>query len=97
MIVYVSIGNTDDKLSQKDWALFQIDLQRLLHDAGGMFHGEWYSNPNSIYQNACICLELVDGLEPGLKIRLAQLAKKYRQESIAWAEVPATEFLGKKP
>lgn len=94
MIVYVSIGNSDDRLSQREWALYQIDLQQLLHDAGGLFHGEWYSNPNSIFQNACICMEIADAATPPLKIKLVMLAKKYRQDSIAWAIAPTTEFLG---
>lgn len=94
MIVYVSIGNSDDHLTQREWALFQIDLQQLLHDAGALFHGEWYSNPNSIFQNACVCMELPDALASGVKQKLIALAGKYVQDSIAWAHAPVTEFLG---
>lgn len=94
MIVYVSIGNSDDKLNQRDWALFQIELQEILHSAGGLFHGEWYSNPNSIFQNCCILVELDENRVPELKGVLAALAQEYRQDAIAWAHAPHTEFLG---
>lgn len=97
MIVYVSIGNSDDKLTQHEWAGFQIELQTTLQAAGGFFHGEWYSNPNSIFQNHCICLEVDDEEVPELKGNLAALAVEFRQDAIAWAEVSTTRFLGPEP
>lgn len=94
MIAYVSIGNSDDKLPQHDWAKFQIDLQSTLHAAGGYFHGEWYSSPNSIFQNHCICLEIDDDAVPELQGQLAALAVEYRQDAICWAPATSTQFLG---
>lgn len=90
MITYISIGNSDDKLTQGQWAVFMSDLHALVHDAcgeGTRCHGVWYSAPDSPFQNMCVCLELPDdpALAVGLKRTLASLAFRYRQDSIALA------------
>lgn len=94
MIVYVSVGNSDDKLSQRRWVLLQLEVKTAIHSAGALIHGEWYSGPDSIYQNACTCFEIDDAKVPELKGDLAGIAKIYEQDSIAWAQAPTTEFLG---
>lgn len=94
---YISIGNSDDKLTQAHWALFASDLRGLLDDlveAGGKVHGVWYSAPDSPYQNMCVCLELPDDerMLGRLKHTLASLAFRYRQDSIAFA-IAQTELI----
>lgn len=93
MIVYVSIGNSDDKLIQKRWSAFVYDVHDLL-EANGKLHGAWLSSPHSEYQNACWCVELVQPMVEKTKKTLIGLAKRYEQDSIAWAEAPVTRFLG---
>lgn len=94
MIVYISIGNSDDKLTQVEWAAFWIETGRALYVKGAYFHGVWTSETNSEYQNACWCVEFSDAEYMLLAIHdLKRLAGKYRQNSIAWAEVPETVFL----
>lgn len=95
MIVYVSIGNSDDKLNQEDWALFQQALDHALRSRGHI-HGAWYSLPNSPYQNACWCVEFVLPVVEPTKEFLTRMAYHYRQDSICWAEVPTTRFLGQE-
>lgn len=96
--VYVSIGNSDDKLTQQDWAEFYRKVNLLLrgNPAVKAVHGQWVSEPASAWQNACWCVEL-DAHAPAitrqLKGHLGVLARRYRQDAIAWAECPATEFL----
>lgn len=94
MIVYISIGNSDDKLSQREWANFLGSAWQLINtEKGAHVHGEWHSSPTSAYQNACWCVELSDGVTVGrLRAGLRHLAREYRQDSIAWA-VASTEFL----
>jgi hypothetical protein len=91
--VYISIGNSDDKLSQAKWAMFQLDVARALTTAGARYHGEWHSHPGSMWQNACWCVEIPPAAAGRLKDELGRLADVYQQESIAWAEAPTTEFL----
>lgn len=94
MIVYISIGNSDDKLSQRRWADFVADVHFLLEDAGRTVHGAWHSAPAAPWQNACWCLELPESVVERIKAQLAVIAGQYEQDSIAWAEVPSTDFLG---
>lgn len=88
--VYISIGNSDDKLSQREWARFCVQVRGAL---GGLsMHGAWFSLPGSEFQNACWCVVIPGDLVSHVRMRLHHLAAAYGQDSIAWA--PAhVEFL----
>jgi hypothetical protein len=98
MIVYISIGNSDDKLPQKEWADLIADIDDDVLRAAHVVHGRWFSAPDSAWQNACWCIEfpanVQDGRVASLKSDLTTRARTYGQDSIAWAEVQQTEFLG---
>lgn len=103
MIVYISIGNSDDKLSQRQWAEFYSNVAMRLHfpwtdtlDQNPVkeVHGQWASEPASQWQNACWCVDLAENDPEPLKKMLRFLAAQFGQDSIAWAEAPNTEFLG---
>lgn len=101
MIAYISIGNSDDKLSQMQWGKFYRKVDLVLQDVrrvGGQVHGRWTSEGSDYWQNACWCIELPDNPQyiDGLKDDLAILAETFGQDAIAWAEVLDTEFLSKK-
>jgi hypothetical protein len=52
------------------------------------------SQPIDVFQNACWCFELnYPPYLESLKYQLADIARKYNQDSIAWAVVQETEFL----
>ena len=96
---YVSIGNSDDKLTQQRWSEFQSDLRHYVLDeelAGNIQqHGVWYSSPTTPYQNMCICFTIPEGViaiavEHDMKEFLRGLAQEYGQNSIAWAEARTT-------
>lgn len=90
---YISIGNSDDKLTQIEWATFYRRTNLAIRDFAQAIHGQWVSEPASAWQNACWCAE-IDRRHVGvLKAELRQLAGEYRQDSIAWAEAPNVEFL----
>ncbi len=92
MFVYVSIGNSDDKLTQTEWSDFCYDVEKIISVT--RCHGAWFSRSDSPWQNACWLLEFLSGerIFGPVKTKLALLAPKYRQDSIAWA-VAETEFL----
>lgn len=90
--VYVSIGNSDDKLSQAKWAHFHSAVHLTLLDADAKLHGVWTSHATSPWQNACWCFDLRVDRREALRAELAKLAAWYRQDSIAWAEA-VTEFI----
>lgn len=108
MILYICAGNSDDKLTQKDWADLCWNVGRAVAGvgrSGGTVHGEWYSLPDCRWQSACWCVEFdpdrLGVAAPGNKVssvtwlrrRLAEIAKDYDQDSIAWGEVPNPEFI----
>ena len=93
MIVYISIGNSDDKLSQAEWANFVREVEEEIDSRTVGVHGRWFSSPRSPFQNACWCIELDHVKAAWIRRELARLARVYRQDSIAWAEAPATEFI----
>lgn len=99
-VVYISIGNSDDKLTQAEWHRYYTSVSLAIHRAAeapvGQVHGQWVSEPASAWQNACWALQLpaADVSIEHLKMRLAELAAEFRQDSIAWAVAPDTEFIG---
>lgn len=95
--VFICIGNSDDKLTQRDWACYQLDLRMLIQEHAEARHGDWHSFPDSIYQNACWCIEIQENDIPALKKGLRKLAAYYKQNSIAFNECTDTEFVGPEP
>jgi hypothetical protein len=93
MTVYVSIGNSDDKLCQVDWAGFVDQVGYAVRLESTVVHGAWLSGAADPWQNACWCFEVEPKDVNRLKATMRRLATTYGQDSIAWAEVPVTEFL----
>ncbi|SRR5213595_1689680 len=104
LTVYVSIGNSDDKLSQLEWYEFQQDVLSDIKEACARIFGVWYSEAVSPYQNMCVGFEISDVAlrddsrwyhDNVAKLRddLALLCEHFKQESIAWAVVQKTEFI----
>lgn len=94
--VYISIGNSDDRLPQIQWHSFWTGFRKIARGHAAYIHGEWLSIPVSPYQNACICLQITPDAIPDLKEALIALAAEFRQDSIAWARAE-TEFLAAAP
>lgn len=92
--VYVTCGNSDDKLSQNEWADFVGDVRGSLREFVQVTHGEWFSAGDSPWQNCCWCVELAPGRVEHLQNRLRTVARMYGLGSIAWAEAPNVEMLG---
>lgn len=96
--IYLSIGNSDNKLPQERWSDFQSDFQILINDLfygdKATVHGMWYSLPTASFQNMCICVEIpAQEDRHSLELSLRALCNEYEQDSIAWAEVPQTLFV----
>jgi hypothetical protein len=89
--VYISIGNSDDRLTQAEWSEFCRDVDGLVRRYAEV-HGAWYSLPSTKWQNACWCVafEPRSSLKRSTMEELAVISKRYRQHSIAWAEAKTT-------
>lgn len=93
VIVYVSIGNSDDKLTQAEWSNFVLQMSTEVVSHASTVHGAWFSLPTVRWQNACWCLEFTsEAAMMTARENTAILRKSYRQDSVAWA-VATTEFL----
>jgi hypothetical protein len=59
----ISIGNSDDKLTQVRWSDFIDEVRSLIDEADAdnriNVHGEWFSAPDQPWQNANWCIEIV--------------------------------------
>lgn len=86
--VFVQIRNSDDKLTQKRWAEFVADVAWTLRHLGTHFSG--LSPADKPWQNACWCVEVPDNQRDSIVARLAHVASRYEQDSIAWAEAQTT-------
>lgn len=98
-VAYISIGNSDDKLSQSEWHNFCVVTDLWISSYatrwGTKIHGQWASEPTSPWQNACWAIELPENIDSAesLKKWLRRIAGSFNQDSIAWAVAHETEFL----
>jgi hypothetical protein len=90
--IVIQIGNSDDKLSQKEWSDFVADVKTVLDRFEAKIHF-FGGSPNwESWQNCAWVAEINESLCFGLKDHLIFLRKKYRQASIAW-NMGNTEFV----
>ena len=78
----IQIGNSDDKLTQKEWAAF-IRATHKVADYHGDVHFSGFSVPDAVWQNACWVVEIHEAGVRRLREQLAELARRFRQDSIA--------------
>ena len=90
--VTILIGNSDDKLSQKEWAEFVRTVSMYLTGvADWQFSG--ISHGDAEWQNACwvVLFHTEDDFNRVKKL-ISKLRNEFHQDSIAWIE-GYTEFL----
>lgn len=91
--VYISIGNSGDKLSQHDWNEFIFEVNSVLAQNEHTRHGTWFSEPRADWQNACFCADVQDIDIADIRQELKSLAADYGQDSIAMAVVDEVEMV----
>jgi len=89
--IFIQIGNSDNKLTQDRWSSLCGDIDEVLYL--GNVHGKFYSAPNSIYQNACYCLEVTDDAYMKMILLLQKICRAYDQDSIAISVASSTHFI----
>ena len=89
-MITVQIGNTDDKLGQAEWSSFLHDTCQLVNNVAQKVYFSGHSFPSAPWQNAAWCFECNPEDQSIIKIRLAELAKEFRQDSIAWTSGETT-------
>lgn len=91
-LVYVSIGNSDDALSQAEWSRFASAVRMAVHLWATRVHADCAAEPTSAYQNLVLGAEFDEASIPLAMAELRQIAETYCQASIAWAPA-AVEFI----
>jgi hypothetical protein len=86
IMVYVTIGNSDNKLTQEEWVGLIGVVRYWTNRLAEHVHGQWYSEPASVYQNANFGFEIRREHMPELKSLLKQACVDFKQDSIVWAE-----------
>jgi len=81
--ITVSIGNSDNKLTQEEWARFC----KIINSKHEYFANEIYfyglSNPDSVYQNASWISSIDEESIEDFVDELTDVRKSFRQDSIA--------------
>lgn len=82
MNLVIQIGNTDNKLTQYEWATFVSEVNTLVNQNGRV---HFFGSPPSwaIWQNCCWVVECTPEQISFVKYWLGQIKVKYKQESIA--------------
>lgn len=90
--ITIQIGNSDDKLTQKEWSAFCEKVEDLINHDAEHCHFTGYSAGDAPWQNACYVVEVSPARLPIFKECLKLLRSGYDQDSIAWTE-GITEFV----
>ncbi|WP_055477593.1 hypothetical protein [Sphaerimonospora mesophila] len=93
LTVYVSIGNSDDKLAQREWAAFVNEIDTTVRTHAAEMYGHWFSAPAVPWQNCCWCIGIHQHEVDSLRAALTEIRTAYRQDSVAWAPVSETDFI----
>ena len=82
------IGNTDNKLTQQEWADFVDDFVRKVRSSCTNVHFTGAPPTNSPFQNYCMVISM-DGTNSSYNLlmqELTEIREKYRQNSVAVLE-----------
>jgi hypothetical protein len=88
--IVIQIGNSDDKLTQKEWSYFVTRVSNTLDTLGAEVHFSGGSAAIAPWQNYCWVVGMSSADD--LRRRLANMAKTYNQDSIALT-IGDTEFI----
>lgn len=90
-MITIQIGNTDNALTQQEWSLFCSQLRVMCANVG-QIHFAGGSNPDSPYQNYCVCVDVTESELENFKTKISDLRLRFRQDSIAFTK-GFTQFL----
>ena len=90
--VVIQIGNSDDKLTQKRWSMFAVEIRDIIKSYGQPTHFCGSSEPFTQWQNACFVIACDSEDIPYLREALTVVRERHKQDSIA-ITVGETEFI----
>lgn len=90
--VCIQIGNSDNKLTQEDWASFVEQTSEAIRLSSWECHFNGSSDTRSKWQNACWVVNIQDEYVFSLKQELRSIAHAFKQDSVAFM-IGDVEFL----
>lgn len=84
-LVYVTIGNSDDRLTQQKWCRFVSRTTAVIYTYATQVYGCWHSESAGPFQSACFGFDIAEGSMAPLRTALESLRISFEQDSIAWA------------
>lgn len=92
--VTIQLGNSDDKLSQREWSDFILNVSDWLNDLGkkAQVHFAGGSAPERLWQNYCFVANLSRADSNELYHFLGAMARRYNQAAIGLT-IGQTEFV----
>ena len=84
----IQIGNTDNKLSQSQWAHFVADMKNAIEAHVYRIHFCGGSDWDAPWQNACWVCEVHDEVIDALTKAIKASRKRYKQDSasVTWGD-----------
>ena len=90
--VVIQFGNSDDKLTQRQWSRFVAEITFCVTIHKSKIHFAGSSGATKPWQNCCIVVDVPKEQQKNLFDELRKIAAKFKQESIA-VMVGEVEFL----
>lgn len=84
--VVIQIGNSDDKLGQRDWSAFVKCVQLVIEKHVDQIHFGGASENSAPCQNCCWVLSVDKSNMDILREQLVSACYLYKQDSLAWLE-----------
>ncbi len=81
--IVVQIGNSDDKLTQLEWAAFVVGVRTLINKYCYDVHFEGGSAHDKSWQNVCFVGSIKTSMLPTLKQHISNVGKAWKQDSVA--------------
>jgi hypothetical protein len=91
--ICIQIGNTDNKLTQQEWAKFVNEIHDSVVRWGNEIHFSAPSVGWADWQNAAWIFTCDTSNIRYLRADVTDVRKKYRQDSVAWLQVSIPEFI----
>ena len=82
----IQIGNSDDKLTQAQWAHFFKRVDNAVRSRASQIHFSGTSHPSAEWQNAAWIFEIEETPSLRLYDDMKVLCEMFNQDSIAWTE-----------
>lgn len=90
--VTIQIGNTDNKLTQREWAQFCEELRTLIREHSSDIFFQGGSTWDAPLQNACWVCEVDQASIVPLKTAIKPCREKFRQDAVAFS-LGETDFV----